>query len=370
MTKRLILPAIAAMPLFCALVAHADPPPVFFPQAPIVTQPQAPVAQAPQAPQAPVLAQPQYAAPPPVAAPQVARPAAPMVAQPQVMQPPPVQPQAAQAQAPSGAPQVVYAQPAAHVELAPAVVAAPAEPQRPWLAPASPAPVATAEPGPSPWRMFSVLLFVVLVAGAALYAKQAKGGGPMAGLLGKAASSGGLRIVDTARVGARAQLVVAEFNGRRFLIGVNDTSIRRVAYLGRSPAAMGVAPQARMANEEAPIDVPAPGGGFTEAMRRALASSASQPVSPVAAPPASYPSQPHPVATTPSVPSVNAADLLASETRDVVEFGASARMNRVLASREGATSPRPSDVYTRTPGPANVEEQVAGLTRRRIPRRG
>ncbi len=364
MTKRLSSFAIAAMPIVCVLVAHADPPPVFFPQAPIVTQPQAPVAQAPQAP---TVLQPQYAAPAPVAAPQAPRVALPAVAQPQVLQPQAVQPQPAQAPVPAGAGQVVYAQAPGHVELATAVVTAPAEPQRSWLAPASPAPVATADPGPSPWRMMAVLLFVVLVAGAALYAKQAKGGGAMVGLLGRAAPSGGLRIVDSARVGPRAQLVVAEFNGRRFLIGVNDTSIRRVAYLGRANAGAASA-HARMTGDEHPIDVPAPGGGFTEAMRRALASSASQPVAPVAA--SAYPSQPHPVATTPSVPSVNAADLLASETRDVVEFGTGARMNRVLSTREGSTSPRPSDVYARTPGPANVEEQVAGLTRRRIPRRG
>lgn len=366
MTKRLLFPVVLALPLVLARGAHADPPAVFFPQAPIVTQPQAPAAPPPQAP---VVAQPQVAAPAAVAAPQIARPAAPMVAQPQVAQPQIAQPQLVQPQAAAAPGQVVYAQAPGHVELAPAVVAAPAEPQRAWLAPASPAPVATAEAGPSPWRIFSVLLFVVLVAGAALYAKQAKGGGAMAGLLGKSSPSGGLRIVDSARVGPRAQLVVAEFNGRRFLIGVNDTSIRRVAYLGRS-GAPGAAVHARAAADEGPIDVPAPAGGFTEAMRRALASSASQPVSPVAPPQASYPSQPHPVATTPSVPSVNAADLLASETRDVVDLGAGARMNRVLASRDGATSPRPSDVYTRTPGPANVEEQVAGLTRRRIPRRG
>lgn len=368
MTKPRSLLALAALPLLLALGAHADPPPVFFPQAPIVTQPQAPAAPPPQAP---VVAQPQVAAPAQVVAPQVARPAAPVVAQPQVAQPQVYAPQPV-VQAPAqGAPQAqaVYAQAPAHVELAPAVVAAPADAQRTWLAPPAPAPVATAEAGPSPWRMFAVLLFVVMVAGAALYAKQAKGGGAMAGLLGKSAPAGGLRIVDSARIGARAQLVVAEFNGRRFLIGVNDTSIRRVAYLGRAGAAAPVA-AGRAYAEDAPIDVPAPAGGFTEAMRRALASSASQPVSPVGGAPSGYASQPHPVATTPSVPSVNAADLLASETRDVVDLGAGARMNRVLASREGAPSPRPSDVYTRTPGPANVEEQVAGLTRRRIPRRG
>jgi flagellar biogenesis protein FliO len=239
--------------------------------------------------------------------------------------------------------------------------AAPGEPQRAWLAPATPPPVANADPGPSPWRALAVLLVVAAIGGGALYVQRAKGGGAIGGLLGNK-GQGGLRVVDTVRVGPRAQLVVAEFGGRRFLIGVNDTSIRRVAYLGRSAAAAQIARVA--AQEDAPIDVPAP-GGFTEAMRRALASSASQPVAPVA------PSQPHhPVATTPSVPSVNAADLLASETRDVVDLGAGARMSRVLATRDTTNSPRPSDVYTRTPGPSNVEEQVAGLTRRRIPRRG
>jgi flagellar biogenesis protein FliO len=223
--------------------------------------------------------------------------------------------------------------------------------------------VASAESGPSPWRALAVLVVVLAIGGGALYLQRAKGGGAMAGILG-AKGGGGLRVVDSVRVGPRAQLVVAEFGGRRFLIGVNDTSIRRVAYLGRSGAASQGARAG--AQEDSPIDVPAP-GGFTEAMRRALASSASQPVAPVA----SSASQPqYPVAATPAVPSVNAADLLASETRDVVDLGAGARMSRVLATREPGTSPRPADVYTRTPGPSNVEEQVAGLARRRIPRRG
>jgi hypothetical protein len=350
---------LALLPLVVALAAHADPPPVFFPQAPIVTQPvaQAPQAPAVQQPFAPVAAPVAQPAVRPAAPPQVAQPAP--VPQPQVVAVQPIQMQApAQPQA-----AVVYvpADPAAAQAAQQAALQAPGEPQRAWLAPGAPPPVATAESGPSPWRALSVLLVVLAIGGGALYVQRTKGGGAMAGILG-ARGSGGLRVVDSVRVGPRAQLVVAEFGGRRFLVGVNDTSIRRVAYLGRSGAAAQGGRAA--AAQESPIDVPAP-GGFTEAMRRALASSASQPVSPVA------PSQPqHPVATTPAVPSVNAADLLASETRDVVDLGAGARMSRVLATRDGGNSPRPADVYTRTPGPANVEEQVAGLARRRIPRRG
>jgi hypothetical protein len=358
MSMRYLRPALALLPFVWATSAFADPPPVIFPTAPIVNQPQVQQVQAPQQPavQVPVAQAPAQVHAPvaaPVQAPQA--PAQPYVAQPQ---------QVAAPQAPV-MPQQIAAQPGQfQANAAPA--AAPMEPQRPWLAPSTPGPqpVAGAEAGPSPWRIFSVLFFVVLIGGAALYVKQAKGAGAMTAFLGKPASSG-LRVVDSARVGPRAQIVVAEFNGRRFLIGVNDTSIRRLAYLGRSEPTRSfadsrapmVAPQ-----DDAPIDVPAPQGGFTDAMRRALAQSASLPVAPV------QPS--HPVATTPSAPSVNAADLLASETRDVVDLGVGARMNRVLASRDTATSPRPSDVYTRTPGPSNVEEQVAGLTRRRIPRRG
>ncbi len=368
MSMRFLRLALALCPFVWTSLAFADPPPVIFPTAPIVNQVAAPQVAQPQQPmaQAPVMQAPA----------QVRAPAMPMAQAPQA----PAQPYVAQPQQPMqvAAPMAPQApmtmQPAAAMQGNPQGMVAPqgavGEPQRPWLAPPTPAaPLAGADPGPSPWRMFSVLFFIALIGGAALYVKQVKGGGAMAALLGKPSGSG-LRVVDSTRVGPRAQLVVAEFNGRRFLIGVNDSSIRRLAYLGRAEGARersGVDLRASNASssDEAPIDVPAPQGGFTEAMRRALSQSASQPVQPVAVAQHGYP-----VATTPSAPSVNAADLLASETRDVVDFGAGARMNRVLATREPTTSPRPADAYTRTPGPANVEEQVAGLTRRRIPRRG
>ncbi len=356
MSSRNVLFASAGFAL-CSLslasIARAEPP-IFFPQGPIVTQAAAPRPPASAPPHAP-----QVAVPVAVAVPVPAAPSAPVVAQPRVVVP-------IAAQAPVDPPGAVYATPPTEVPAAAAAVApTAADAPRPWLAPAAPAPVATADPVPSAWRMFLVMGFVAVLGGAAFYMQRARGGGGVGALLGGAPTGGGLRIIDSAKIGPRAQVVVAEFGGKRFLIGVNDTSIRRLAYLGRAGVRPARAADTPRAADDAHLEAAAPAGGFTEAMRRALASSASQPVAPVAAPHAS-----RPLATTPAVPSVNAADLLASETRDVVDVGAGARMQRVLATREAATSPRPSDVYTRTPGPAGVEEQVAGLTRRRIPRRG
>ena len=395
MNARVLFFLVAGLSSGVAALAFADPQQtVGFPPGPIqplppqIAPPMQPSQPAPpQAPQvAPVAQMAQFQVPQP-APPFVARPLAPAPVQ--ALQAPAAPPQFVPA--PAAPPAAPYAQAAQAPLPAPGAPSAAADPHpRPWLAApvggpaqalsgpaASPgASPATADAGPSPIRIFAVLLFVALLGGAALFAKHAKN--PMTTLLRNARMEGvGLRIVDSTRIGPRAQLVVAEFNGRRFLIGVNDASIRRLAYLGRS--AGGTTP-ARVSTESgAPgedyrdsggSESAGPVAGFTDAMRRALSSSASQPLQPVAVPSPYAPPASRAVAMTPSAPSVNAADLLASETRDVVELGAGARMNRVLSGREPAPSSRPADVYTRTPGPAVVEEQVAGLTRRRIQRRG
>jgi len=164
MSMRFLRLALALCPFVWTSLAFADPPPVIFPTAPIVNQVAAPQVAQPQQPmaQAPVMQAPA----------QVRAPAQPMAQAPQA----PAQPYVAQPQQPMqvAAPMAPQApmtmQPAAAMQGNPQGMVAPqgavGEPQRPWLAPPTPAaPVAGADPGPSPWRVFSVLFFIALIGG-------------------------------------------------------------------------------------------------------------------------------------------------------------------------------------------------------------
>jgi flagellar biogenesis protein FliO len=166
-----------------------------------------------------------------------------------------VLPTSAQELAPIGPPTAPPAVPAPPV-VAPAPPAAPvnAAPKAPpsWLA-AKPQPkAATGKPAlPSTGRILGLLLVVGALGGAALYLKRrGKPDGKRALLPQR------LSVLSSTRIGPKAHAVVVTFNGRQMLLGVTDSSVKRLAFIDdvaeeheeeRRPAARPTAAAARVA---------------------------------------------------------------------------------------------------------------------------
>jgi flagellar biogenesis protein FliO len=218
---------------------------------------------------------------------------------------------------------------------------------RPWLRATKPAAVVVAAPAAastSPWRALSVLVVLGALGGAALVMRKKR-----SALAVLPESATRVRVLSSARIGPKANAVVAEVGGRVLLLGVTDTSVSRLAWLDRDT--MKAAPQPRPATEmhverqrtmsrepveTADADVePPPARGmasrFGEVLDRALG------VKP--------PAQRHEFRANPGV-----AALLAAGVEDVVE--ARGTMPRTTARMGSAAS-------------VIVEEQVAGLKRSR-----
>jgi len=103
---------------------------------------------------------------------------------------------------------------------------APANPPA-WLAPKSAAKtpkVAAAAPGMSAGRSLVALVSVSVLGGTALYLRSKKRNAPKARLAQ-------LRVVSATKLGGRAQLVLAEVNGRQILLGVTDASVRKLGWM-------------------------------------------------------------------------------------------------------------------------------------------
>ncbi|HEY3253616.1 MAG TPA: flagellar biosynthetic protein FliO [Polyangiaceae bacterium] len=96
-----------------------------------------------------------------------------------------------------------------------------------WLAPkstAKPSKVVAAGPSVGLGRSLAVLVFVSVLGGSALYLKSKKNKPAKARLAQ-------LRVVGSTKLGGRAQLVLAEVNGRQILLGVTDSSVRKLGWL-------------------------------------------------------------------------------------------------------------------------------------------
>ncbi|MDF3071712.1 MAG: hypothetical protein K0R38_7313 [Polyangiaceae bacterium] len=131
---------------------------------------------------------------------------------------------------PPPAPELTATEVAAPVAPAPAVAAKPGPAKQPsWLAnrPAPKAPVAGGKSAlPSLSRL--VGLFVVLgsLGGAVVYFKR-RGRAP-----GKApAATSRLSVVSSTRIGPKAHAVVISVAGRQMLLGVTDSSVKRLAFI-------------------------------------------------------------------------------------------------------------------------------------------
>lgn len=96
-----------------------------------------------------------------------------------------------------------------------------------WLAPrtsAKPAKPVAAGPRVSLGRSLGVLLVTSILGGTALYLRSRKNKSPKARLAQ-------LRVVGSTKLAGRAQLVLAEVDGRKILLGVTDSSVRKLAWL-------------------------------------------------------------------------------------------------------------------------------------------
>ncbi|MCA9626012.1 MAG: flagellar biosynthetic protein FliO [Myxococcales bacterium] len=79
------------------------------------------------------------------------------------------------------------------------------------------------KPTTSSWRGVFALLFVMVLGGAAIYVKRRR----------KPAISkqSELEVLHSAKVGPKAQVVVARVAGRRLLLGVTESNVKRLAWL-------------------------------------------------------------------------------------------------------------------------------------------
>ncbi len=101
-----------------------------------------------------------------------------------------------------------------------------------WLAPKSSArPSKAVASGPSVGlgRSLGVLLVASVLGGSALYLRSRKHKTPQARLAQ-------LRVVGSTKLGGRAQLVLAEVNGRKILLGVTDNSVRKLGWMDAEQA--------------------------------------------------------------------------------------------------------------------------------------
>jgi flagellar biogenesis protein FliO len=117
---------------------------------------------------------------------------------------------------------------------APDASVASTSPARPWLrAPAKPmqAAIAPAPEVASPWRALGVLVVLATLGGAVFVARKKRIARP-----GLPESATRVRVLSSARIGPKANAVVAEVGGRVLLLGVTDTSVARLAWLDRDTA--------------------------------------------------------------------------------------------------------------------------------------
>ena len=93
------------------------------------------------------------------------------------------------------------------------------------------------ELGAMMWRSILVMAVLVVLALGVIYVMRRRGIGPAAL---RVPSAGGMRVVQSVRLGAHATLVVVEFEGQRLLIGQGE---RGVNVLASAPlAAAGASP--------------------------------------------------------------------------------------------------------------------------------
>ncbi|HEY6557938.1 MAG TPA: flagellar biosynthetic protein FliO [Polyangiaceae bacterium] len=108
----------------------------------------------------------------------------------------------------------------------------------------------THDDGPSGFRSLLLVVLVGGLGGGALYMKKRRQAPKAAPL------PANLRVIASTRLTAKAQAIVAQVGGRTILLGVTDTSVRRLAWLDDNPA-LAAAPEAEHSDSApAPSDMP------------------------------------------------------------------------------------------------------------------
>jgi flagellar biogenesis protein FliO len=112
----------------------------------------------------------------------------------------------------------------------------------PWLAQNPPTQSAAAAGLPM-GRMIVLLLVTAGLGGGAWYVRKRK--------LSKVGSSlhKKLRLIDSTRIGPKAELVIASVQGRTMLLGVTETNIRRLAWIDDEAPAEAAQPAAQPAGQ-------------------------------------------------------------------------------------------------------------------------
>jgi flagellar protein FliO/FliZ len=97
---------------------------------------------------------------------------------------------------------------------------------RSWLAPHATAQASHAASGSTVGlgRSLGVLALTAVLGGAALYLRQKKSKPARA-------STAGLRVLSSTRVGHRAELVLVDVGGRKILLGVTESAVRKLAWI-------------------------------------------------------------------------------------------------------------------------------------------
>lgn len=212
-----------------------------------------------------------------------------------------------------------------------------------WLAPKSaakkPAKPVAGGPAVGIGRSVGVLVLVSMLGGVALYLRNKKNKSPKARL-------SQLRVVSATKLGGKAQLVLAEVEGRKILLGVTDSSVRKLGWLDAEPAeqedeelepvrprlvAAGVNLAAPRAPRATPLEepTPAPKRSFRDMLTAAVGNLGA-----------------------PKFDDESVASIIANETEDTF-------------TRSG-NSPRPAEAQRKPAGPrmVDVEGQAKGLLAR------
>jgi flagellar biogenesis protein FliO len=245
------------------------------------------------------------------------------------------------------------------VASAPTPVPAASSAPRPWLRdkPKAAEPAQTKEEKKtSPWGAFAALLVLAVLGGGALVMRQRRQKAP-----GLPPGATRILVLSSAKIGPKASAVVAEVNGRVFLLGVTDSSVSKLAILDGGPRTT------RTARARDDID--------EDTARAALLRSRRAPVE--TAELEDEPVRERPISTKfgemldralgvkppPGIPDFRAnpgvAALLANEVEDIVETSSMSR------GRRTGYEPRPDPRAGRIITAEIIEDQVAGLSRKR-----
>jgi flagellar biogenesis protein FliO len=108
--------------------------------------------------------------------------------------------------------------------------------------------VTAPEAAPLPWRASLLIGVSAALGGAAVWVRSRKGG------LAKLTSSRELRVISTVRVGPKGHLVMAGIGDRVLLLGVTDSSVRRIAWLPADSIARGATEATLVTDVTRPAD--------------------------------------------------------------------------------------------------------------------